>query len=252
MIGCVVQHLEMPYQDSLYVYGLSGNSQQPLSHSVMLELPRWKPNLRYLGGQDRLIELITGSWSEDIYPGALSRKGCRHVIIVEDECLHHKYRYSVRYVLRNDLLLRLLVQYNGRIMRWENWSKDCARAFQGVPRNDPVQFINVQICGQKVMIITGNRTQRTKHVVVADFDPGTFDTRMVPGTVEKQGTTVAEGTASMFENGWVWTNLPYRSIPISGNIDWDTKLLLGADRIIYTRSGGWKKARYISVQAAYP
>ncbi|KZV71476.1 hypothetical protein PENSPDRAFT_664367 [Peniophora sp. CONT] len=254
MIGSLQQNFGWPPgKDSLYIYQLGGNPEQPLSRSVTLELPRWKPDLR-CHALEKELDFVAGSWSEDIYPGALSSNMHRRVTVVQDECWNPELGYCVFYVLQNDVLLSLLAQYNGRVLRWEAWSGTCARAFQGVPRTSKDStFMDIQVCGRKVMMVTSDKTQGTCQVEVADFDRNTLDPRMIPGTIVANGARVAESLDSMFELGCVWTNLPYRSIPLPGSIDSDTKFILRPDRILYTRrTDGWRKAKYITVQATYP
>ncbi|VDB98117.1 unnamed protein product [Peniophora sp. CBMAI 1063] len=252
MIGCISQDENDAKYDGLYLYELSGHSQQPFSRSLVLEVPRWKETYRVSVGGDKSMEIVTGSWSEDIYPGALTRNAYDRVTVVRED-VSQRPGCNVFYVLRNDYMVSLLRDRNRDTLSWNEFTNGAsfpciARAFSW-PNKTVSLASDIQICGSKVMIAQKDEYEQSVQVTVADFDDASLDPRLVPGTVVRSGTTVADGPDSIFEHGWLWTNLPYRLIPIAAPIEWDIKLVLGHDRVSYTRTGSWRKAGYIPVQA---
>ncbi|VDB98115.1 unnamed protein product [Peniophora sp. CBMAI 1063] len=253
MLGSIQQQTCEDAVDCLYIYELSGDKGEPLSRSVMLELPRWKSKL---GDQAVYKELTiqTGSWNEDIYPGALSGNVFRRVTVVHDECMGNKpeHVYHIFYVLRNDLLLQTLAQHNRQQLPWEQWGWTCARAFaEGSIRMNASVDLEIQVFGPQVMMTQSKHAQQTRNVTVLDFDQAGLDPRLT-GHVRMQGSAT---NVAMFENDSVWSALPYRRIPIYGPIGSNGKLFLRADGVLYTRSNSdnwWTNAVVLPAQVELP
>ena len=137
MFGCIQAHYLTEAEDGLYIYQLSGDPKRPLSHSVMLELPRWDPEFDGYSGC-RELTFNTGSWNEDIHPGTLSKLETmrRRVTVIHDEFTRESGGYSIFYVLRNDKLLDFLKNSDGKHLAWKWWGDKCTRIFEGTFRGD--------------------------------------------------------------------------------------------------------------------
>lgn len=124
-------HCPEAQTDGLWLYRVDSRGRQPLYQSVALELPRWMVSVRrnridpVLGRG--LWPLDSGSWSNDVFPGALSRN-VRQRIVVLSEAGCGPYRLV--YIFLNDALLKLLELNNGQTIRYEQWLSRCSRVLE--------------------------------------------------------------------------------------------------------------------------
>lgn len=240
------------YQDALHLYRLSGRArttaldQESFSQSVVLELPRWKPEWRRKGDK-RGIEFVSGSWNEDVYPGALSYNATNRVTVLR-EAYTRGPGYDLRYVLRHDQLVDHLARYNGREVHWNVWSPSCAAVFSnrpslemyvllyrhGVPVCSRTDAYHSQVCGWTVLTALRDQVHGRTEIEAADFNPAQIDARMVPGVIVPGQWPVAR-ECGIFE-GDIQTQMVYRCFPQPLRCDdCVTRFVLGSGRLFYSQ-----------------
>ncbi|KZV71480.1 hypothetical protein PENSPDRAFT_650644 [Peniophora sp. CONT] len=238
MIASVVQH-KRELEDALYIYRFTGNPHRPLPQVVVLELPCWRYELRDRGS-GRQLGIVTGSWSEDVCPGALSYTHNRVTVLTEE--FSSGPRYSIYYVLRNDILLNFfLVHHSERVLRWDQWYHPCVRLFDGPKR---MEHLDIQVCGSMVLTsLWGDSSESATCVKVDDFN----ESRMTSGAVVQRPNWVATECMMFEDECGLWSNLEYRSV-LDGRYDYQSNFILGAGRLFHTKDRhSWKRAGCVSL-----
>ncbi|KZV71475.1 hypothetical protein PENSPDRAFT_734098 [Peniophora sp. CONT] len=232
-------------RDALYLYRLnghertSGRSPSPFAQSVVLEFPRWKPEYRRWAASKGL-EVITGPWSEHLYPGALSYNASNRVTVLLEDYTSGP-TYDIRYVLRNDVLVNhFLGRYNGRTLPWEHWNRAGAAVFTNSPSTE------VQVCGWTVLCVLRNPAKGNTVLEASNFNPAQIDPRMGPGGIMTRQIPAAR-ECGMFESN-IETMMPFRLVSFSfSDVGCVTQFILGAGRIFYSKDGRWKYDAHIPV-----
>ncbi|VDB98119.1 unnamed protein product [Peniophora sp. CBMAI 1063] len=236
-------HCEAAQHDGLWIYRIDSRSREPLYRSIALELPRWMWNVRRNNETPMMCRAIfspdSGSWSEDVFPGALSGNVRNRIVVVRESSWH--FKYSLVYIFRNDALLGLLERHNGQTLPYEQWLSRCSRVLEirgSVER--------IWVCGWAALLKYKDEQERLCLEIV-NFNPEAQRTHMATGVLVTQPSEVAiprrpDGSWLPFFDG-IKSELPYFSTRLESThgIGPKTDFMMFPDRVLYSNDS-WASA----------